>query len=396
MRTDQLHHIRRFNRLYTEKLGILDRNVFGSGLGWAQARALMLAASGQARTPADITRLLGVDKSYVSRLVDSLVRGGYLTKKADTADRRSKLLEPTAKGRKAFSYLEERSDKQLLALFSGLSDPEQEKAYQAFTALDGLLFGKSATPGGSAAPGRSTAPDGPAAPPMSATPAASPLATDKTAEGGWFDETLERMPASRLLGELELRAAVFAVDQKRIYQDPDETDRIAHHICYMQDGQVLAYARVFASAPDRREPTTDQDDDATHPLGTPQSVAAQTTTQSTGRDGTPPTGQTESGTRTAGTRTVDGDDGTQTLTQVSFGRVVTARQARGKGLGAELMRHVLGCIARHYPGRPVYIHAQQPVIGFYQKFGFTQESEPFLLAGSPHVLMEHTPLPEGR
>lgn len=369
MRTDQLHHIRQFNRLYTQRLGILDRNVFGSGLGWAQARALMLVASGQAKTPADITRLLGVDKSYVSRLVDSLVRNGYLTKKANTADGRSRLLGTTSKGREAFAYLEKRSDTQLLALFTGLSDAQQDTAYQAFDTLDGLLFGKEQTPSTGAEDIRM----------------GQETATKTATDDGWFDETLERMPASRLLGELELRAAVFAVDQKRIYQDPDETDRIAHHICYMQDGRVLAYARVFAAAPDKRESAMDQDDETAHSTGTPQPAATRITTHNVGTDGTPRTGQAESGSRQVG-------DDTPPLTQVSFGRVVTARQARGKGLGVQLMRHVLDCIERHYPDRLVYMHAQQPVVGFYEKFGFTQESEPFLLAGSPHVLMEHTPL----
>lgn len=341
MRTDQLHDIRRFNRLYTERLGILDRNVFGSGLGWAQARALMLVASGQARTPADITRLLGVDKSYVSRLVDSLVRGGYVTKKINGADGRSRLLETTRKGSEAFSYLEKRSDTQLLELFAGLSDVQQDAAYRAFDTLDGLLFGKEQTPSTRAEDMR--------------------MARKDTADDGWFDETLDRMPASRLLGDLELRAAVFAVDQRRIYQDPDETDRIAHHISFVRDGKVLAYARVFPAAPDKRESAA---------------------------DGNGGSGQSESGTQPVKDNAGRGGD----PTQVSFGRVVTARQARGQGLGTDLMRHVLDCIERHYPGRLVYMHAQQPVVGFYEKFGFTQESEPFLLAGSPHVLMEHTPL----
>ena len=341
MRTDQLHHIRQFNRLYTEKLGILDRNVFGSGLSWAQARALMLVASGQARTPADTTRLLGVDKSYVSRLVDSLARGGYLTKKVNSADARSRLLETTRKGSEAFDYLEKRSDTQLRALFAGLSDAQQDTVYQAFDMLDGLLFDKEQT---------------------HSIGLEDAQMRQKTTDDGWFDETLDQMPASRLLGELELRAAVFAVDQRRIYQDPDETDRIAHHIAYVQERKVLAYARVFPAAPDKLESSANQHAPVT---------------------------------RTSDTAAIDvnHDEG---LTQVSFGRVVTAKEVRGQGLGAELMRHVLGCVERHYPDRLVYMHTQQPVIGFYEKFGFTQESEPFLLAGSPHVLMEHAPLHERR
>ncbi|MDF7637412.1 GNAT family N-acetyltransferase [Leuconostocaceae bacterium ESL0958] len=141
----------------------------------------------------------------------------------------------------------------------------------------------------------------------------------------WQDQNFEGLTTRDLYQIYRLRSAVFVVEQKRLYQDIDETDLTARHIFYEEDGQVLAYGRVFLLA-----------------------------------------------------------DG-----QVSFGRVVTAAAARGRGLGAELVRRLLASIQRHYPERTVLIESQEQVTGLYARFGFMSQGAPFMHAGSPHVRMTH-------
>ncbi|WP_370831921.1 GNAT family N-acetyltransferase [Kocuria sediminis] len=66
-----------------------------------------------------------------------------------------------------------------------------------------------------------------------------------------------------------------------------------------------------------------------------------------------------------------------------IGRVVTAADARGRGLSAALLRSALArCGAA-----PVVLDAQAHLEGWYGRFGFVRAGETFLEDGIPHVPM---------
>jgi len=64
------------------------------------------------------------------------------------------------------------------------------------------------------------------------------------------------------------------------------------------------------------------------------------------------------------------------------GRVVTAPRARGRGLGADLMRAAL-----ERTGRPVRIEAQSYLLDWYGAFGFVPRGREYLEDGIPHTPM---------
>jgi ElaA protein len=71
----------------------------------------------------------------------------------------------------------------------------------------------------------------------------------------------------------------------------------------------------------------------------------------------------------------------------SIGRVVTAPELRGSGLGRALMAEgVAGC-ARFWPGRAIRISAQAHLERFYNDFGFARQGDDYLEDGIPHVGM---------
>lgn len=65
-----------------------------------------------------------------------------------------------------------------------------------------------------------------------------------------------------------------------------------------------------------------------------------------------------------------------------IGRVVTAPHARGRGLGAMLMREALERCAR-----PVRIEAQSYLLDWYGAFGFVPCGREYLEDGIPHTPM---------
>jgi predicted GNAT family N-acyltransferase len=52
-----------------------------------------------------------------------------------------------------------------------------------------------------------------------------------------------------------------------------------------------------------------------------------------------------------------------------IGRMAVLKTYRNKGIGAALLKRTVAAAKRRH-ARKIYLHAQVPVIGFYEKFGF--------------------------
>ena len=75
-----------------------------------------------------------------------------------------------------------------------------------------------------------------------------------------------------------------------------------------------------------------------------------------------------------------------------IGRVCVLAEARGTGLGAALIRAGIAHFAADPAFDTVYLSAQVPALGFYEKLGFTAEGPAYDDAGIPHRDMT-LPLP---
>jgi ElaA protein len=71
----------------------------------------------------------------------------------------------------------------------------------------------------------------------------------------------------------------------------------------------------------------------------------------------------------------------------SIGRVVTAPEARGAGLGRALMVEGVQRCTAAWQGQGIRISAQAHLQGFYRSLGFVATGEPYLEDDIPHVEM---------
>jgi ElaA protein len=71
----------------------------------------------------------------------------------------------------------------------------------------------------------------------------------------------------------------------------------------------------------------------------------------------------------------------------SIGRVVTAPEARGRGLGRALMEEGLRLHTTHWPRQANRISAQAHLQGFYQSLGYRTVGAPYGEDNIPHVQM---------
>ncbi len=132
-----------------------------------------------------------------------------------------------------------------------------------------------------------------------------------------------------LYDALALRCRVFILEQGP-YQDPDGLDRTSWHLLGRDDGGALqAYLRVVDAGLKFAEP--------------------------------------------------------------SIGRVVTAPEVRGRGVGRELVAEGVRRTVEAWPGRGIRISAQAHLERFYAGFGFFAEGQPYLEDQIPHLEMARSP-----
>ena len=71
----------------------------------------------------------------------------------------------------------------------------------------------------------------------------------------------------------------------------------------------------------------------------------------------------------------------------SIGRVATALDRRGKGLGQEIMRVAIEECEKQWPGEGIRISAQCYLDKFYGDLGFVSTGEQYLEDNLPHIQM---------
>ena len=141
----------------------------------------------------------------------------------------------------------------------------------------------------------------------------------------WHDQPFEALTAAELYAIVALRQRVFVVEQACIYLDADGADPACRHLWASRGGVLVAYARIVP----------------------------------------------------AGVK----------FPEVSLGRIVTAPEARGEGLGHVLVRRAIAAAG----SVPIRIGAQAHLERFDGEHGFTRASEPYVEDGIPHVEMVRLP-----
>src|SRR5215469_15852400 len=98
--------VRQFNRFYTRQIGVLQEGLLSSPFSLTEVRLMYEIAHRKNLTAVELSRELGLDAGYVSRMLKSFERRGLLKRTRSGADGRQSLLTLTAMGRKTFRPLD--------------------------------------------------------------------------------------------------------------------------------------------------------------------------------------------------------------------------------------------------------------------------------------------------
>ena len=136
---NQIAAVRGFSRFYTRKLGIIEPRFLDSPWTLQQARILYEIAARKRCTATELVRALGLDAGFLSRTLQDLQRRQIVARKPSKADGRASELTLTAKGRKAFAELDDRSRNAVAALLGTLDADERAIVVNAMAAIEHTL-----------------------------------------------------------------------------------------------------------------------------------------------------------------------------------------------------------------------------------------------------------------
>ena len=131
--------IRRFNRMYMHKIGILEENVFGSSLTPAEVRVLNeITATGET-TATTLARDLKMDNGYLSRIIGSFEKQGLIEKSKSKEDARQYRIALTQKGCDAGDVVNEGARKIMMSIVAPLPVEDQIRLVAAMTTIDRIV-----------------------------------------------------------------------------------------------------------------------------------------------------------------------------------------------------------------------------------------------------------------
>jgi len=142
--SDPVAVVRRFNRSYTQRIGVLEDSFLGTGMPLGTARLLFEIGTAPVATPTPLTtqilrERLGLDSGYLSRLLRRLEGEGLISVTPDPGDRRRRQVTLTETGQQRWKELDRRSDDQARLIVDPLTQRQRERLARALAEADLLV-----------------------------------------------------------------------------------------------------------------------------------------------------------------------------------------------------------------------------------------------------------------
>jgi DNA-binding MarR family transcriptional regulator/GNAT superfamily N-acetyltransferase len=135
----RIEAVRRFNRFYTQQIGVLQERLLRSPFSLAEGRLIYELAHRGKTTATELRAQLGLDPGYLSRLLQGLRKRGLIDRRVSREDGRQNLLSLNEKGKKAFATIHVRSRNEIRGMLNPLSPPDQNRLVKAMDTIEELL-----------------------------------------------------------------------------------------------------------------------------------------------------------------------------------------------------------------------------------------------------------------
>ena len=143
---ERIAAIRRFNRFYTQRIGVLREGLHESPFSLAEARVLYELAHRPPVTASALANDLALDPGYLSRILRRFAAQGLIERSRSEADGRQSFITLTTSGRDAFAPLDHASRDEIGTLLAPLAEPEQRRLVAATQSIEALLAERAPLP----------------------------------------------------------------------------------------------------------------------------------------------------------------------------------------------------------------------------------------------------------
>ena len=131
--------VRRFNRFYTQRIGVLHEGLLSSPFSLAEVRVLYELAHRESPTASELAKDLGLDAGYLSRILRSFKKRGLIDRKPSESDGRRSHLSLTKKGQQTFAPLNASAQEEVGAVLGKLTLADQDRLVEAIHTIERLL-----------------------------------------------------------------------------------------------------------------------------------------------------------------------------------------------------------------------------------------------------------------
>jgi DNA-binding MarR family transcriptional regulator/GNAT superfamily N-acetyltransferase len=135
---DDVGILRRFNRSFTQRIGVLGDSYLDAGRPLGPSRLLFEVGDRGAHV-GELRSRLGLDSGYVSRMLRQLEDEQLVTVTTDPADRRQRIVTLSPLGRREWRRLDQRADRAARRLVQPLAAPQRARLADALATADRLL-----------------------------------------------------------------------------------------------------------------------------------------------------------------------------------------------------------------------------------------------------------------
>lgn len=130
--------LRRFNRTYTQRIGVLEESFLGTGRPLNVSR-LLFEIGPDGATVRELRERLDLDSGYVTRLLRRLTDDGLVEVHPDPGDRRRRVATLTGAGRRSWRELDDRSERLARRLVAPLTGRQRTRLTEALATADLLV-----------------------------------------------------------------------------------------------------------------------------------------------------------------------------------------------------------------------------------------------------------------
>ncbi|GJH18676.1 MarR family transcriptional regulator [Caballeronia novacaledonica] len=131
--------VRRFNRFYARHTGALHERLHKSSFSLTEVRILHELAQARATTAADLSRNLGLDTGYLSRLINNFQKLGLVVRRKNELDGRAHLLRITPEAKARVDEIDLHVSAETATLLKRLTTAEIDQLCNAMADVERLL-----------------------------------------------------------------------------------------------------------------------------------------------------------------------------------------------------------------------------------------------------------------